>query len=93
MWPNPQFLANLVLFTGEILDRKIHFLCSVKAIIREGTNDHYSCLRGHICNKQSELNWSGEENIPLIKYHNKLNEINLHTVYAVYTELNVTYYR
>ena len=27
MWPNPQFLADLVTFTGEILNGKLHFLC------------------------------------------------------------------
>ena len=28
MWPNLQETADLVTFTEEILDRKIHFLCS-----------------------------------------------------------------
>ena len=30
MWPNPQETADLVTFTEEILDGKLHFLCSVK---------------------------------------------------------------
>ena len=29
MWPNPEFPADLVTFTEEILSGKIHFLCSV----------------------------------------------------------------
>ena len=29
MWPNQQFLADLVSFTEEILNGKLHFLCSV----------------------------------------------------------------
>ena len=29
MWPNPQFSADLVIFTEEILNVKLHFLCSV----------------------------------------------------------------
>ena len=29
MWPNPQFPADLVTFTEEILNGKLHFLCSV----------------------------------------------------------------
>ena len=29
MWPNPDFPADLVTFTGEILNWKFHFLCSV----------------------------------------------------------------
>ena len=28
MWPNPQFLPDLVTFTEEILNGKLHFLCS-----------------------------------------------------------------
>ena len=28
MGPNPQFLADLVTFTEEILNGKLHFLCS-----------------------------------------------------------------
>ena len=31
MWPNPQFPADLVTFTEEILNRKLHFLCSVNS--------------------------------------------------------------
>ena len=32
MWPNPQFPADLVTFTEEILNRKLRFLCSVSPI-------------------------------------------------------------
>ena len=28
MWPNPQFPADLVTITEEILNGKLHFLCS-----------------------------------------------------------------
>ena len=28
MWTNPQFHAGMVTFTEEILDGKLHFLCS-----------------------------------------------------------------
>ena len=28
MWPNPQFSADLVIFTEEILNAKLNFLCS-----------------------------------------------------------------
>ena len=28
MWPNPQIPADLVTFTEEILNEKLHFLCS-----------------------------------------------------------------
>ena len=32
MWPNPQEIANLVTFSEEILNGKLHFLCSVICI-------------------------------------------------------------
>ena len=34
MWPNPQFPADLVTFTEEILNGKLHFLCSVMSPIK-----------------------------------------------------------
>ena len=33
MRPNPQFPADLVTFTEEILDGKLHFLCSVTRVL------------------------------------------------------------
>ena len=36
MWPNPEFPADLVSFTEEILNGKLHFLCS------DGRFDHSS---------------------------------------------------
>ena len=33
MWPNPQFPVDLVAFTEEILNEKLHFLCSVDPAI------------------------------------------------------------
>ena len=32
MWPNPQFPADLVTFTEEILNGKLYFLCSEKLV-------------------------------------------------------------
>ena len=32
MWPNPQETADLVTFTDEILNEKLHFLCSGKVL-------------------------------------------------------------
>ena len=32
MWPNPQFPADLVTFTEEILNAKLNFLCSVTCL-------------------------------------------------------------
>ena len=33
MWPNPQFSADLVTFTEEILDGKLYFLCNEKFLV------------------------------------------------------------
>ena len=33
MWPNPQFPADLLTFTKEILNGKLHFLCSDAAFV------------------------------------------------------------
>ena len=35
MWPNPQFPADFVTFTEEILNGKLHFLCSAGAKIKQ----------------------------------------------------------
>ena len=32
MWPNLQFPADLVRFTEEIVNEKLHFLCSVSSL-------------------------------------------------------------
>ena len=32
MWPNPQETADLVTFTEEIPNEKLHFLCSVSSV-------------------------------------------------------------
>ena len=32
MWPNPQFPVDLVIFTEEILNGKLHFSCSVSKV-------------------------------------------------------------
>ena len=40
MWPNPQETADLMRFTKEILNGKIHFLC--KMII-------FNALQGALC--------------------------------------------
>ena len=37
MWPNPQFPENLVTFTEEILNEKLHFLWSV-TVLTDGTH-------------------------------------------------------
>ena len=33
MWPNPQEIADVVTFTEEILNAKLHFLCSTPFVI------------------------------------------------------------
>ena len=36
MWPKPQETANLVTFTEEILNGKVHFLCSATWLVVKG---------------------------------------------------------
>ena len=38
MWPNPQEAADLVTFTEEILNGKLHFLCSEHPLLRRMNN-------------------------------------------------------
>ena len=40
MWSNPQFPTDLVTFTEEILNGKLHFLCSAILFIRGSTNSN-----------------------------------------------------
>ena len=42
MWPNPQFPADLVTFTEEILNEKLHFLCRVSKISKVEVHAGYS---------------------------------------------------
>ena len=44
MWPGQQFHVDLVTFTREILNGKLHFLCSVKAYSSELTLVINKCL-------------------------------------------------
>ena len=39
MWPNPQETVDLVTFTEEIFNRKLHFLCSDRYMHNGGVSD------------------------------------------------------
>ena len=41
MWPNPPFPADLVTFTEEILNGKLHFLCSKTLIVKRSFWDKF----------------------------------------------------
>ena len=46
MWPNPRETADLVTFTGEILNGKLHFLCSVnwaRRQVKKKQPSHWRC--------------------------------------------------
>ena len=45
MWPNPQFPTDLVTFTEEILNGKLHFLCSVSVAIHKTWSILFDALR------------------------------------------------
>ena len=38
MWTNPQETADLIKFTEEILNGKLHFLCSVQRVVTSANN-------------------------------------------------------
>ena len=44
MWPNPQFTADLVTFTEEIFNQKLHFLCSEGSVEHMG-NSYFDNLK------------------------------------------------
>ena len=44
MWPNPQFSADLAIFTEEILNGKLHFLCG-DAMINVGLMKPYAIVK------------------------------------------------
>ena len=64
MWPNPKFAADLVTFTEEIFNGKLHFLCSVVVNeLKETTfkNIHqysFLCTIDHFLKVTSAKNYS-----------------------------------
>ena len=51
MWPNPQESADLVTYTGEILNGKLHFLCS--AFTKKASKKNFI-----FCSVTLHKNWS-----------------------------------
>ena len=51
MWPNPQETADLVTFTEEILNGKLHFLCSDTSKIKKKTCSFQDTQRAFTCSK------------------------------------------
>ena len=47
MWPNPQETVDLVTFTEEILNEKLHFLCSVR-IYKQINFPFSDCFKKHL---------------------------------------------
>ena len=47
MWPNPQKTADLVTFTEEILNGKLHFLCSALKTANHGKSSelNHGCIK------------------------------------------------
>ena len=50
MWPNPKETSDLVAFTEEIFNGKLHVLCSVK----NGTEVTFNLLSNVICDSKDE---------------------------------------
>ena len=45
MWPNLQETANLVTFTEEIFNRKLHFVCSATVVGNDFVDFYISVLK------------------------------------------------
>ena len=70
MWPNPQFPADLATFTEEILNGKLHFLCSASVFFYKSKTENkkvviwniivYSAIRYHQIKKVC-LSWLKQE--------------------------------
>ena len=45
MWPNLQETANLVTFTEEIFNRKLHFVCSATVVENDFVDFYISLLK------------------------------------------------
>ena len=45
MWPNLQETANLVTFTEEIFNRKLHFVCSAAVVGNDFVDFYISLLK------------------------------------------------
>ena len=56
MWPNPQFTAELVAFTEEILNGKLHFFCAARVNIMINTFSDPVHPKGHLYQIPSHLN-------------------------------------
>ena len=52
MWPNPQFPADLVTFTEEILNGNLHFLCIVNTQLRKVFNVYLTILGDYLLKGQ-----------------------------------------
>ena len=45
MWPNPQETADFVLFTEEIRNGKLHFLCTTFGLWRHNADYYFKILK------------------------------------------------
>ena len=56
MWANPQEMVTLVTFTEEVLNGKLHFLCSASLSMKP-TLTKWGSLSNIKINKKSSLGW------------------------------------
>ena len=79
MWPNPQFPANSITFTEEILNEKLHFLCSES--FANFVKEIFVSLTNFIENPIIHGNSPNEVRFPLVvpnfKNENNFDKINL----------------
>ena len=62
MWPNPQFPTDLVTFTEEIVNGKLHFLCSVNIFTNRNKAQQLSQLE-NMENRVMLLKFKNSDNL------------------------------
>ena len=60
MWPNPQFPADLVTFTEEIINGKLHFLCSAKRPMNQFGKNGLTIEKFHKHARSSKAHYKAE---------------------------------
>ena len=80
MWPNLQFPADLVTSTEEILNGKLHFLCSVGT-----TNNDSDCKKAPSPTPSTQRNYAISKICNLLLHFQPLKLIKKHPLYQLKT--------
>ena len=76
MWPNPEFPADLVLFAEEILNEKLHFLCSGKNLWLKGLKLEVEGRVSLSLARKNSNNWRFSVDVAIYSILNTLHVFN-----------------